>query len=115
VIFVVVLKSKILPTDLLGDSSDSGREVLFSEENWCSEGDGVVGIPNVSNTFMGSTFHTLLGDGGEEEIITEGELLVTSEGDETCVLGSVSSKTVPELFLREGWTGGDSEGTRNTA
>lgn len=46
VIFVVVLKSKTLLTELRRDSRDTGREELFSVENCFSEGDGV-GIPNV--------------------------------------------------------------------
>lgn len=111
-IFVVVLKSKILPTELRRESSESGREGedLSSVENCFSEGDGV-GIPSVSTTFVGSSFHTP-GE-GEEEAISEGEV-AASEGEETSVLGSVSSKIVPALLSREGGIGG-SEGTRKTA
>ena len=110
-IFVVVLKSKILPTELRCESSDTGREGEdLSVENCFSEGDGV-GIPRVSTTFVGSSFHTP--DEGNEEAISEGEL-AASEGEETSVLGSVSSKIVPALLSREGGIGG-SEGTRKTA
>ncbi len=55
VILVVVLKSKIFPTELRRESTETGR---LGEEPF-SEGDGEgVGIPSVSTTFEGSSFHS---------------------------------------------------------